>query len=151
MHANQTNDPAAPFIGAWRLVSSEFHMTGGEKAFPLGEHPQGLLIYDACGNVAAQLTRPDRRLLASGDQRDGTSEEIREAFEGYVAYFGSYTVDPEAGVVTHHVAGSLLPNWIGGSQTRFYEINEDTLTLRTPPIQSGGREIVGILIWSRCR
>ena len=89
--------------------------------------------------------------LASGDLRGGTSEEIREAFEGYVAYFGSYTVDPEAGVVTHQVAESLLPNWIDGSQIRYYEIDEDTLTLRTPPIQSGGREIVGILIWSRCR
>ncbi len=151
MQTSLTAKAAAPFIGTWRLVSAEFYVTGGETSFPLGEDPQGLLIYDACGNMAAQLMRPGRPPLASGDQRTGTTEEIREAFEGYVAYFGSFTVDPQAETVTHRVTASLLPNWIGEPQVRYYEISGDTLVLRTPPIQSGGREIVGSLVWTRCR
>jgi hypothetical protein len=147
---NPTVEPAEPFIGTWRLVSAEFQMSG-EKTFPLGEHPEGLLIYDDCGNVAVRLMQPGRRPLASGDQRGGTPEEIREAFEGYVAYFGAFTVDPGAGTVTHQLQGSLLPNWIGGSQIRFYKIEAGTLTLRTPPIQSGGREITGVLVWRKER
>lgn len=150
MQKNPTAEPAAPFIGTWRLVSAEFQKSG-EIHFPLGEHPEGLLIYDNCGNVAVQLMELGRRPLASGDQRGGMPEEIREAFEGYVAYFGTFTVDPKAGTVIHQIRGSLLPNWIGGSQIRFYEVDDCTLTLRTPPIQSGGREITGILVWRKER
>jgi hypothetical protein len=150
MSKETSAEPTELFIGTWRLVSSEFQQNG-EKTFPLGERPEGLLMYDACGNVAAQLMRRGRRVLGSGNQLGGTPEEIREAFEGYVAYFGTFTVDPKAGRVTHQVQGSLLPNWIGGSQIRFYEIRDDILTLRTEPIQTGRGEITGVLVWRKER
>lgn len=148
MQKEPTARPDTPLIGTWRLISAKFE-SSGEKNYPLNEQPEGLLIYDSRGNVALQLMQADRRLFASGDQQSGTPEEIREALEGYVAYFGVFTVNPETGTVTHQVQGSLLPNWIGGSQIRFYKIDNDILTLQTPPIRGGGAEITGVLVWRK--
>jgi hypothetical protein len=149
MQKNRTAESAAPFIGTWRLESIESQVKTGERTSVRNERPEGLLIYDACGNVAAQIMWPGRRLLASGNQRDGTTEEIREAFEGYSAYFGTFTVDSEAGSVTHNVRGSLMPNWIGGPLVRFYDFGDDTLTLRTAPDHIRGRELIYTLVWRK--
>ena len=137
------------FIGTWKLVTSEFRTSDGKVTYPLGEKAVGILVYDSGGRMAAQLMRPDRPKFASGDMRGGTPEEIKTAAEGYVAYFGTYEVDDKKGTVVHHVDASLFPNWLGQDQTRFFEFSDDLLTLKTPPILSGGQEITGVLVWKR--
>jgi len=149
MQKTRTAESAAPFIGTWRLESMETHVKKGEKTSVRKERLEGLIIYDTCGNMAAQIMWPGRRSLASGNQRAGTAEEVREAFEGYSAYFGTFTVDPEAGSVSHQVKGSLLPNWIGTPLVRFYKFENGTLTLRTPPAQISGREVTFVLVWRK--
>ena len=79
----------------------------------------------------------------------GTPEEVSAAFTGYVAYYGTYSVDEAAGVVTHLVAGSLFPNWVGGKQQRHFLLERDSLTLTTPPIVLQGSEWVFRLVWKR--
>ena len=137
------------FIGTWKLVTSEFRTSDGKVSYPLGEKAVGILLYDSGGRMAVQLMRPDRPKFASGDMRGGTPEEIKTAAEGYVAYFGTYDVDEKQGSVVHHVEASLFPNWLGQDQMRFFEFSDDLLTLRTPPILSGGQEITGVLVWKR--
>ncbi len=56
-----------------------------------------MLIYDASEHVPAQMMRAGRPRFGSGDQLKGTDAEVRAAFEGYLAYFGEYTVDEAAG------------------------------------------------------
>ncbi|MBT3312405.1 MAG: lipocalin-like domain-containing protein [Desulfobacterales bacterium] len=138
------------FIGTWTLVSSEFRTTeDGEVAYPLGENAKGLLTYDRCGYMSAHLMRSDRSVFNSDEHLKGTPQEIREAFEGYTAYYGKYKVDNVKGIVTHYVEGSLLPNWIGSEQERFFEINERNLTLKTHPMKLGKNDMVGVLLWER--
>lgn len=98
------------FVGTWRLLSCEFHAASGKVVYPLGADVQGLIIYTEQGYVSATLMRPSRPCFASGNQAQGTPEEIKAAFEGYVAYYGTYEVDQEEGTVTHHVQGSMFPN-----------------------------------------
>ena len=43
------------FVGTWRLVSIE----GGANPVTRGTKPTGVIIYDAVGNMAAQI-QPDR-------------------------------------------------------------------------------------------
>ncbi len=98
-------------VGTWKLLSNERH-SDGLVTYPYGENSYGFLVYDAHGNMAVQLTRPDRAPFVSGDvqgTRDvsATDEELRTAYTSYVAYFGRYEVDDEKKTVTHHVAGSL--------------------------------------------
>jgi Lipocalin-like domain len=137
------------FIGTWELVTSEFRTRDDKITYPLGEKAVGILMYDGGGRFAAQLMRPDRPKFASGDMRGSTPEEAKTAVDGYVAYFGTYQVDEKRGTVVHHVEASLFPNWLGQDQVRFFEFAADLLTLRTPPMLSGGQEITGVLVWKR--
>src|SRR5262245_40366813 len=88
------------FIGTWRLVSIE----GGSGQTTRGNKPTGLIIYDAQGNMAAQIM-PDRaRPKWTGTP---TPAQALEAIRGYTAYFGTYTIDERAAIVTHHRQGML--------------------------------------------
>ncbi len=137
------------FVGAWKLISSEFRRSDGEVSYPLGKNAVGLLIYDASGHVSAHLMRPDRPAFASSDHLKGTPAEIKTAFEGYIAYYGTYEVNEEEDTVTHHVEGSAFPNWVGTALRRFFEFSGNRLTLSTPPMPMGGEQVTGLLIWER--
>ena len=137
------------FTGTWRLIACEFRSADGHIEFPFGHDALGMIIYDASGNMAVQIIRPDRPKFVSGDKYNGTPEEVKAAFEGSLAYFGRYEVDEAAGTVTHHVVGSTFPNWIGSDQKRYFVFSGEHLTLTTPPILMGGVMTTGVLVWER--
>ena len=114
-----------------------------------GDKPRGVIVYDAAGCVSVNLMRSDRPTFSVSDKSKGTSEEARSALESYEAYFGAYQVDEAAATVTHHVEGSLFPNWTGSKQVRFYEFKDDYLILSTPAMEYGGSTVVGRLTWRR--
>lgn len=101
-------------VGSWRLVSFESRYENGDVKYPLGQQPLGRLSYDAAGNMSALLVQAGRPEFAGGDMRGGTDAEVRAAFEGFIGYFGTYSVDPAKGIVSHRVQGAAFPNWIGG-------------------------------------
>jgi len=135
------------FVGTWKLVSAEFRRSDGEFAYPYGEAPSGVVIYDAQGHMAVQIMGSDRPSFASDDEQNGTFDELKAAFGKYGAYFGTYTVDEAQGRVIHHVQGSLFPNWVGHDQIRHFEFNGNRLTLKSPPILDGGSNLTGTLVW----
>ena len=139
------------FIGSWRLISYRAIMPDGSRRDPLGKEPLGRLTYDDQGHVSVQFGRRGRARFASEELRGGTLEEMKAAFHGYVAYFGGYRVDEAAGLVTHHVLGSLFPNWEGQDQKRFFELDGDRLTLTTPPTPAAGGMVTLVLDWERER
>ena len=136
-------------IGAWKLVSFELRHARGGTTHPFGEDVGGVLTYDAEGNFSVQIARADRPPFASGDMQGGTDDEIRSAYLGYIAYFGSYEVNERERYVVHHVRHSLFPNWEGGPQRRYLELSGDSLVLSTPPVPWGGESITGVLTWER--
>ena len=136
-------------IGTWRLVSYEARASSGEARYPLGQDVVGQLFYDVGANMSAHVMRVDRPAFASNDPGSGTDAEVRAAFEGHVSYFGTYTVNPTARIVTHHVRGASYPNWVGYDQIRYYRIEGPHLVLSTPPILDGGEALEYILTWER--
>ncbi len=70
---------------------------------------------------------------------------------GCISYFGSYTLDVDDGFVVHQIEGSLFPNWEGDGQKRFFEFTGDRLKLSSPPMQWGGGQVVGALVWERIK
>jgi hypothetical protein len=135
--------------GIWKLLSYESQVDDGSVTYPLGKDAVGQIMYDAKGNMSAQLADTHRPSFASSDVRKGTPEEIKAAFEGYTAYFGTYDVDEKKEIVTHRVKGNLFPNGAGGDNVRYYRFDENRLILSTPPIRFGGKSIVARLIWER--
>ena len=81
----------------------------------------------------------------------GTPEEIKTAFEGYIAYYGTYEVDESKGQVTHHVQSALFPNWIGDIQTRNFEFEGKKLRLNTQPIKGSRADLTNTLLWERAQ
>ena len=139
----------AQFVGTWTLLAFEFRLSDGTVTYPMGKEATGMIIYDANGHMSVQMMRKDRPSFASGDQQKGTPEEIKTALEGYVAYFGDYVIDEDEQAVIHEAKGAMFPNWIGQDQKRFFEFSGDRLTLTTVPIQIGGVQLTGTLIWER--
>ena len=109
---------ASRFTGAWRLLSCETRDSSGLVQFPFGERPGGQLLYDGAGNMSAQLGRTNRARFAAKEPALGTDAEVRDAFDGYLAYFGTYAVDESTRTVTHHVVGASFPNWVGVNLAR---------------------------------
>ena len=136
-------------IGTWRLVSYEARTSSGEIRYPFGQHAVGQLFYDLNGNMSAHVMRLDRPAFASDDSGSGIDVEVRAAFEGHTSYFGTYTIDPSARTVTHHVHGASYPNWMGHDQIRYYHIDGPHLLLSTPPIPDRGESLEYTLTWER--
>jgi hypothetical protein len=137
------------FIGTWRLITFEFQKDDGTVIYPYGREAQGSLIYTETGRYSAQLMRRDRPRFVLPDQMQGTVKETEDAFKGCISYFGSYAVDEENNLIIHRVEGSLFPNMEGSNQIRLFELSENQLILRTPPIKLDGDIAVGILQWKR--
>ncbi len=131
--------PALTLFGTWWLVSYEAR----------DAQVSGQLIYDSAGSMSAHVMRNDRPLFATKDPARGTDVEVRAAFEGYVSYFGTYTIDPQTQTVTHHVRGASFPNWIGNDQLRYYRFDRTRLLLSTPPLLFGGQSFEYVLVWER--
>ena len=135
--------------GIWKLLSYESQVDDGSVTYPLGKDAVGQIMYDAKGNMSAQLADTHRPSFASNDVRKGTPEEINTAFKSYVAYFGTYDVDENQRTVVHHLKSSLLPNWVGIDLIRYYEFAGNRMTLRSAPMLLGGKKIVITLVWER--
>jgi hypothetical protein len=138
------DDAISRFVGAWRLLSCEARDSSERIQYPFGEQAAGQLFYDGAGNMAAQLMRANRPPAL------GTDAEVRNAFDGYVAYFGTYSVDESNSAVIHKVTGASFPNWIGVDLVRYYTFDDDgRLRLSTPPIAAGGLLLQYVLLWER--
>ena len=115
------------FIGVWELVSLDMKNLNGE---PQGKfESKGRIIYDGRGFMAVQIMGLNRPHFKSGNQDEGTNEEIKQAFINTTTYYGTYEIDEEKGVVTHHIEASLFPNWEGTAQERIFKLSEDQLEL----------------------
>jgi hypothetical protein len=127
--------PAAQdrFIGVWRLIRCERKSKDGRIDYPYGEKPVGRITYDRAGRMSALLMRPGRRsTVAPGVSLiagNANGEEIREAVNGFIAYFGTFDVDESTQVVIHHVQACLVPSWVGTDLKRTYRFNASRLLL----------------------
>jgi hypothetical protein len=60
------------------------------------------------------------------------------AFDNYIAYYGTYTLDLKAQTVTHHLEDASPPNWRGVNNVRWFEFQGDDRVLLIP--REGGKE-----------
>ena len=135
--------------GNWLLTDYLFVTSDGESHYPWGKNFAGQITYCADGTMSVQIMRSDRRPFAGADVMNGAPNETKEAFDGYVAYWGDHTVDAEERAVIHHLKGSLFPNWIGIDFKRFYRYEDGLLVLETAPLLFNQRTCVATLKWRR--
>lgn len=138
-----------PLVGGWRLRAWVSVADDGGEARPMGDAPDGLLVYAADGTMVGIMGPGDRPRFGTDDVMGGTADEQAAAFASFIAYGGRYTVDGDT--VTHTVETSLFPDWVGTQQRRRFVLSQDgqTLTLTSPPIVLGGTRRIQRLTWSR--
>ena len=119
-----TSITAQHFHGAWKLVS------------PTSD---GIIYYDPSGQMSVQTaTRKPRPRVGEKP----TPAEALSAIDGYIAYFGTYTIDEQAKTVTHHQVGTVQPGGTSALVRTFEFAGTDRLILR--PV---GR--TGEIVWQR--
>jgi len=133
-------------VGTWKLVSSERHAENGEIIYPFGRDAIGQLMYDDKGFMSVNVTSKNRPGFS---YYEGAPEEIKAAFESYLAYFGTYTVDEAKNEVVHHIVGHLQPHVIGTDILRYVEFSGKRLILRGPPTKYDRRTMVPQVTWER--
>jgi hypothetical protein len=135
-------------VGTWQLTSfSSLVLDTKETSRPYGDHPTGYIQYSPGGHMVVFLTSGELKPPASASYTDAERVDVHRAIAG--AYAGTYSV--EGNKVVHHILTSWRPEWIGGDQIRYFEINGKTLTIKTAPIKSHrtGQDIVATLNFER--
>jgi len=135
-------------VGSWKLISCHFKGSSGQTAYPFGKDAQGRLIYEPDGRMAVQLMDPNRPGFTSDDPLVTSEAEVRAAFNGYTAYYGTYSVNPDDQTIVHRIEAALLPNWVGTDQRRDFEFDGKYLTLKGPLLLGGVQGVVS-LVWER--
>ncbi|MCP5245665.1 MAG: lipocalin-like domain-containing protein [Burkholderiales bacterium] len=116
----------------YQLVSFE---AGTEEVhiYPFGTNPKGYLIYQHDGKMAAHLWQGSRNNLAINVLNEGTKKITpAEKILTYLSYTGAYQED--IGVIEHAVSASTDPNFDNDSLTRYFQIEDNTITLTTAPL-----------------
>ena len=127
-------------LGPWKLKSMEGKNAEGESFHPYGETPTGMILYDASGTMSYTVMRLGRPKFTSKDTRGGTPAEIMAAYEGFDAYCGRYDIDPDRGVIIHHIEACKYPNWEQSDQVRRFQISGNQLLIEAGPIRIQGAD-----------
>ena len=143
---------AKKFIGAWRLVSVEGTDPTVHSEY---DHPTGLIIYDQSGWMGVQIAVKGAR-KPFANIVSGTVEEKAAAFDNYLAYYGTYTLDATAGTVTHHLENHSYPGVKGVNSVRWFQFQgNDRLVLI--PVEDGKGGVIARsdahykLFWERIK
>jgi len=137
------------FTGNWSLISMSTQDSDGNIVYPFGKNSTGIITYTKNGRVSVHIMGNSRPIFTSQDQHSGSDTEIRKAFEGYVAYSGTYTISKDDRTVYHHVETCLFPNWVGMTQKRSFHLSGNRLTLKTTSIRFRDKSRISTLVWDR--
>jgi hypothetical protein len=127
----------------WELVSYESTEPDGRKRRPFGDAINRMR--DAGGNMTGQVMRPDRPIFHAQER---AIEKVRAAYTGFIAYFGTYVVNPTGDEVVHHVIGALNPGWVGSDQVRRMRFEGEKLILEADVTRPDGLAR-HVLTWQR--
>ena len=143
---SHAQDPGQ-LAGTWKLVAWSTKFDGGDAVEPYGPSPHGRLVLtpDHCWIIV--LTGTNRKPAK-------TIEEKAALLDSMIAYTGKFIVEGDR--ITTHVDASSNEIYTGANQdqTRFFRIDGNKLTLRTPEIESAvrpGQKAVGTITFERER
>jgi hypothetical protein len=124
---------AHALVGTWRVVEFADLDKNGRWRYRFGESPRGYFVYDATGHVHIQIMKvPALAPFPEANAVDGkppSAEHALAAYNAHFAYFGTYTVDAKKHGVTHHVEGSLAPEFTDTDQPRPFKLESDRLEI----------------------
>ncbi|RCJ24929.1 hypothetical protein A6S26_17135 [Nostoc sp. ATCC 43529] len=139
-------------VGTWKLISWETKTSEGIILYPFGKNVIGYLSYTDKGYMSAMIMRNDCLSITISSEEFMKArttllkpllllfkwQELKTLFKylqvatNYISYSGKYEI--QGNKVLHHVEISFLPDWIGTTIERTFEITGEKLLLISPPI-----------------
>jgi hypothetical protein len=130
-------------VGTWILVSCEDKAADG-KTEPRCVNPNGSLSFDASGRYTRVEAARGRPKVTAG--RDSPAEEIKTMVRGFLANFGTWSVNEADKFITRHREGALFPNAEGmADRKQMADIVGDELMLVDANPQ------YGVEVWRRAK
>jgi hypothetical protein len=148
LRGQSTNSLRTQLVGTWRLVSDTQRLADGTvRPDPQpGSKGFGYLVYTESGRVCVVVGNPERTRWAS--PQAPSDKELRNSFDGFLAYAGTYEVNEAERYVVHHVEVDQVPNFTGTDRKRFCSLSGNRLTLRAaPPLPADVTEWT--IVWER--
>lgn len=137
---SQTKSLKDQLVGTWTVVSWEQVRPDGSKFRRFGDNPKGMNVFDANGNFVVLFVRADLPKLASANPSAPTPEEAKTIVGGAIGYYGTYTIDDPAKIVTLRIEASSFPNQVGMAQKRTVtSITSDELKYQNTTVLTGGQ------------
>jgi hypothetical protein len=131
------SDLRQTLLGTWRLSSFQLDLDG-IATYPLGDAPQGYLVYTSDGHVLVQFATNADRKWPGPEVLEMTGGRVYSAL-GFFAYSGTFEVRDSQAI--HHVESAILPSWNGRVAPLAVALDGNRLMLGTPP--------PGLLEWNR--
>lgn len=122
-------------VGTWRLLEFwDRDSAAAPRRYTYGEQPTGYFVYDPTGHVSIQIQSGPAPLIIPQERgedwfRVASPEELRATVEAFRAYFGTYRVDRQRGVVIHQVEGDSRALYTTTSQRRRFRLVGDSLII----------------------
>jgi hypothetical protein len=141
------DDTGKQLAGTWKVVSLVTRFDGGDAVEPFGPNPKGRLVLTPEGQWIIILTRADRESAK-------TLEEKAALLDSMLAYSGKYTVEGDRMMIQVDTSWNEIYSGANQNQTRFFNIEGDKLTIRSPEIVSAvrpGQKAVATLTLERER
>ena len=129
-------------VGTWRLIEySDFDTITNKWTHPYGDHPKDYFTYTNSRiiNLNGSAEKP---LVIPADSEYTKPLTLGAILDNAWGYFGTYTIDSLNSVLTHHVKGGSVINYIGTDQHRQFILKGDTLLLGDPTFEIGKRVLV---------
>jgi len=117
-------------IDTWRLIEfSDFDSATSKWIYRYGKNPKGYFTYTKSGIVNLNIST-ETPLKISEDSAQNYNIKLLNWVDHFaIGYFGTYTVDFNKSIVTHHVKGGSLPWYIDTDQPREFALKGDTLII----------------------
>ena len=138
-------DIAKQLAGSWKLTSWTIQVIGGELTEPFGPNPKGRAVFTQDRHVSFIIAAANRKPATNND-------ESAALLKSLLAYTGTFTIDGDKFTTKVDISWNELQT--GSDQVRFFKVEGDKLSLRTPEIVSAvyvGKKVVGTLNWERER
>ena len=117
-------------IGTWRLIEfSDLDSATSQWTHRYGKNPKGYFTYTKSGIVNLNISAETPLKISEDSAKNYNINLLNWVNHFSLGYFGTYTVDFNKSIVTHHVKGGSLPWYIDTDQPRQFVLKGDTLII----------------------
>lgn len=138
---------ANALVGSWHLLSFELRVVedDGAPRHPFGEHPIGRIVLTSAHTMAA--------FISAANRKPSTNQaEAAALLASMTGYTGKFRIEGDKFITT--VDGAWNEIYRGTEQVRYFRVDGDKLSIRTPEQASAilpGKRTVATLVWERER